>query len=234
MTFSVPGVKRFDDTSQSDIVWDYKEHWPELDNVIQFLVAGQFTSAPQEAVLQIKHVSNWGATMFTTAATQIGGVLKLCNRGFGQLANGKPARGIGTDYVPDPKFTLCDNMDDTKAAGSVLSKKPRTVVVGLWNGHRHIPMILPLGAVVLFTPSHLADINIDGGVTVLRYTDRKDDNIRNRELFEKGASDYVRECSDYVCSQIVWFHTMYAMRGELATKTADEYIAWFHRIYRHK
>jgi hypothetical protein len=179
---------------------DYKEHFPQLDEFIEMLVAARFAGSRKAAYLWVNAVSDWGKGFITGCMGRLGLVVELSVEEAERAFSGAP---VGKTF------------DEFRHAW-VLSfnefKKVRSEIKQLEQSMRFSPKGLPTVSVQLYLKlfwsaevveslaSEATGIEDQFANRISKWT--MDGTITSRELYTDNPGEYMDTVTNYLAQQL--------------------------------
>lgn len=215
---------------RQDIIDDYKEHFPEFDEVLKFIVAARFAPDRKKAYLWIHAPSDWGKGFFKSVLNNLKLTAELSVKEVEAFFEGKP---VGRD--PDEFIrSLCLVFDEFKSIKSELKQLENTITL--------TPKFRMASQVEVFAKLFLSAENVASLVGESGIEDQLANRyscilgqgiIENRPLFlDVGKGEYIRHITGYAQKQINGLIDYMIKKGRSAAqREAELAINAFHTKY---
>lgn len=213
-----------------DAIEDYKKHFPDLDEFLDFIASARFASGRKKAHLWIKATSDWGKDLLMDALGGLGIVVKLNEKEVESAIEGKP---VGKD-ANSFKRALIAHFNEFKTIKSELKQLEN----GLTISPKHQMMqTVPLYGKVFTSAEDVSGLVTENGVEN-QFANRfcvfvAKGSIEDRPMFAKlGGGVYLQSIQRYVCDELNRRIADYIKMGRMgAVKQADEDLKAF--VERH-
>lgn len=211
------------------LVADYKAHFPELDSVIEFVVASRFALDRKKSFLWMLADSDWGKGFFLGVLESLGLVVQMSVKEIEAVFEGKPAGKSPSDF----KRAMILAVDEFKVVKSELKQLQSEIPLA--------PKYQLTSRVEVFTKLFLSAENVGSLVGEHGVEDQFANrmsmitgrgSILSRQAYEADRGRYFRSCKTYVAQEINRLVEAYRAEGrEGAERRADKFLTEF--ITRH-
>ena len=210
-----------------EVVADYKQHFPELDDLLKMIVASRFASNRKHFYTWLQCPSDWGKGFFTGILKKLGLLVELsvseCEKAF----EGAPLGRDATEFTR----SLIVLFDEFKIVKSELKQLENEIPITPKNQLRQMVEVFTK----LFTSAEgVESLAGENGVedqfaNRFSYIDGRG-QINNRGLFSSiGGSIYAEAVTAYVAGQVNTLISEFVAMGEKdATISADKIGREFH------
>lgn len=220
-----------DDLATADynraVVNDYKLHFPEFDEFLQFLVMSRFSPDRKKAYLWLHAPSDWGKGFLKSILRNMGLSTELSVTEVESIFEGKPAGREPDDF----KRSFCLIFDEFKMVKSELKQLENTIIL--------TPKFKMASEVEVFAKLFLSAENVSSLVGASGIEDQLANRfscivgkgvLHNRPLFNTlGSGEYLRHVTGYAQSRINLLVELMQQRGLMrAEKAAEVFINEFH------
>lgn len=211
------------------LVADYKAHFPELDSVIEFVVASRFALDRKKSFLWMLADSDWGKGFFLGVLESLGLVVQMSIKEIEAVFEGKPAGKSPADF----KRAMILAVDEFKVVKSELKQLQSEIPLA--------PKYQLTSRVEVFTKLFLSAENVGSLVGEHGVEDQFANRMSmitgrgsmlSRSAYEADRGRYFRSCKAYVAQEINRLVEAYRAEGrEGAERRADKFLTEF--ITRH-
>lgn len=210
-----------------EVVNDYRQHFPELDDMLQFIVASRFASNRKHFYTWLQCPSDWGKGFFTGILKKLGLLVELsvseCEKAF----EGAPLGRDATEFTR----SLIVLFDEFKVVKSELKQLENEIPITPKNQLRQMVEVFTK----LFTSAEgVESLAGENGVedqfaNRFSYIDGKG-QINQRAMFQQlGGSVYADAVTAYVAKRVNTLISEFVQMGEKeATIYADNHGREFH------
>jgi hypothetical protein len=217
-----------------EIIDDYRQHFPQLDAVIEFVVASRFALDRKKSYLWLLADSDWGKGFFLGVCKSLGLVVELSVKEIEAMFEGKPVGRSPADF----KRAIILAVDEFKMVKSELKQLQSEIPLA--------PKFQLTSRVEIFAKLFMSAENVDSLVGEYGVEDqfanrmsliRGNGSILSRPLYEADHGRYFRAVRAYVAREINRLVAEYRALGrEGAELQADRYLSGFiehHGLGRH-
>ncbi len=189
------------DASDADdtVMADYREHFPELDDVLAFIVAGRFALDRKKAYLWMQCASDWGKGLLLGALSDLGLVVQMSTTEIEAAFDGKPVGRRPEDFKR--AFVLA--VDEFKSVKSELKQLQSE----MWIAPKHqLTAKVDLYTKLFLSAENVASLVSDHGVED-QFANRMSiitasGNITARPMFDGDGGAYFRAIRAHIGSEI--------------------------------
>jgi hypothetical protein len=210
-------------------VADYRSHFPLIDEMLEYIVAGRFALDRKKAYLWMFAASDWGKGFLMGALTDLGLVVQMSVKEIEAVFEGKPAGRKPEDF----KRAMILAVDEFKAVKSELKQLQSEIHLA--------PKFQLTARVEIFTKLFLSAESVgslvgENGVED-QFANRMSmltgsGTLNERDVYKADQSKYYRSVRAYVGQELNRLIADYIEQGrEGAEKKADNYLNDF--IGRH-
>ena len=215
----------------NEYVRDFKTHFPQLDDFLQFLMAARFARNRKNAYLWLHCPSDWGKTFLLNTLRSSGKRLisETSLKEVEAMFEGKPVGQSPQDFL----FSLALVVDEFKSVKSEFKQLDDRVYLA---PKYLMKTSVPVYAKVFTSAEEVASLAGEHGVedqfaNRLSYI-RGRGALNDRELFDQSSSLYFDGCQKYVLSTLQKLLTEYRKKGPVkAPLEAEEYLKDFRAKY---
>lgn len=208
---------------------DYKVHFPLLDEVLEYIVAGRFALDRKKSYLWMLAASDWGKGFLMGALTDLGLVVQMSVKEIEAVFEGKPAGRTPEDF----KRAMVLAVDEFKTVKSELKQLQSEIHLA--------PKYQLTARVEIFTKLFLSAESVgslvgENGVED-QFANRMSmitgtGTLNGRAVYDADPGKYYRAVRSYVAGELNRLISIYKALGpEGAEKRADRYLNAF--IGRH-
>lgn len=212
-----------------DVIDDYRKHFPQLDEVIEYMVAGRFALDRKKSYLWLLAESDWGKGFFLGALNDLGLVVEMSVKEIEAVFEGKPAGRRPEDFKRS--FVLA--VDEFKSVKSELKQLQSELAL--------TPKFQLTASVEIFTKLFLSAESVAALVTEHGVEDQfanrmslitGEGTLNARPKYAEDQGHYFRSVRAYVASEMNRLISSYQALGmHGAERRADAYLGDF--IARH-
>ena len=218
------------DNIRDDIINDYKQHFPEVDRMLEFIIASRFASNRKHFYTWLQCPSDWGKGFFTGILNKLGVLVELsvteCEKAF----EGSPLGRDASEFTR--AFVIL--FDEFKSIKSELKQLENEIPITPKNQLKQSVEVFTK----LFTSAEgVESLAGENGVedqfaNRFSYIDGNG-QINKRELFNSvGGATYARTITAWVARRINELVDQYVALGhEEACNIADNHGRDFHNLY---
>lgn len=207
--------------AKNEVLADYKEHFPNLDEFLDFIAAARFASGRKKAHLWIKATSDWGKDLLMDAIGGLGVVVKLNEKEVESAIEGKP---VGKD-AHNFKRALVAHFNEFKTIKSELKQLENGLTIS--PKHQMVQSV-PLYGKVFTSAEDVNGLVTENGVEN-QFANRfcmfnETGSIESRPMFQRhGGGVYFQSIQRYACDELNKRITAYIQLGRLGSvRKADE------------
>lgn len=212
---------------QQDIIDDFKDHWPRLDEFIDLLAASRFAASRKKAYLWLKADSDWGKGLLQSALEDLGLVVTLSVKEVETLMSGGPVGKMLADF----KRAWILWFNEFKTVKSEIKMLEQSVRFSPKN----LAQVMAEVYLKMFTSAEAVEAlaSHDTGVED-QFANRFSviecaGSIEDRPLFMASKHAYRTTLAAYVAKRLNVLVEFYRLMGrEAAANHGDEVIAAFH------
>lgn len=210
-------------------VADYRSHFPLIDEMLEYIVAGRFALDRKKSYLWMLAASDWGKGFLMGALTDLGLVVQMSVKEIESVFEGKPAGRKPEDF----KRAMILAVDEFKAVKSELKQLQSEIHLA--------PKFQLTARVEIFTKLFLSAESVgslvgENGVED-QFANRMSmltgsGTLNERSVYKSDQGRYYRSIRAYVAQELNRLIDLYIVLGrEGAEKKADDYLNGF--IGRH-
>ena len=206
----------------------YKNHFPEVDDLLKFAVASIFASSRKQSYVWLHTLSDWGKGFLTSIFIDLGIAIELSVEEVKQAFQGK-AVGLTPDDFRDTFIVIFDEFSKT---ATQLKQLENTIPVSpKWGFRQLIPLFLKLLTSADSVPSLVTANGIeDQFANRLNCIEGKNQKL---PVTPDNKAEFFNNCRHYIAQFILSELSQYkALEGIERTKTADIAVGEFYD--RHK
>ena len=207
------------------IIDDYRQHFPELDSVIEFVVASRFALDRKQSHLWLLADSNWGKGFFMGVLQELGIVVEMSVKEIEAVFEGKPAGRSPADF----KRAMVLAIDEFKTVKSELKQLQSEITIA--------PKFQLTSRVEIFTKLYMSAENVGSLVGEYGVEDQFANrmsviqgrgSILSRPMFEANHGRYFRSVMSYVAREINRLVVKYRAQGREGSELwADRFLSAF-------
>jgi len=214
-----------------EIVKDYKQHFPGLDNFILLVVASRFASDRKKAFFWLKAVSDWGKGFLASIFKELGILTEISVTEIEAALSGKPIGRQPTDF----KHSWILWIDEFKKVNSEVKQLTSSI-----NASPKNQMVFEAELFMkLFTSAEEVESLAGNGVET-QFSNRfslietNDASLEERKLFrKKGKALYFSSVKFYIAFELNKLVYKYIELGQIAgANSADKFLEDYN--YSHK
>jgi hypothetical protein len=214
----------------ADIIADYKAHFPEFDEVIDFIIYSRFAADRKNSYLWILAVSDWGKGLLMGAFKLLNIAVELSVKETEALMEGKPAGKSPKDFkrafvtVFDEFKTVKSELKQLQSEISLAPKHQLSCTVEVF-----VKLFLSAESVESLIGSHGVEDQFCNRMSIIR----GEGTIVSRAKFiEVGSAKYCESIANYIARKFNRKVAMLVSMGrDGATKYAGEQLGIFHHRY---
>lgn len=211
------------------IIDDYRQHFPDLDSVIEFVVASRFALDRKKSYLWLLAESNWGKGFFLSVLSSLNLVAEMSVKEIEAIFEGKPS-GRRPAYFKRAMILAVDEFKTVKSELKQLqseiplaSKFELTSRVEIFT-----KLFLSAESVTSLVGEHGVEDQFANRMSVIHGRG----SIESRPLYDEDHGRYIRSVKSYVAREINRLVAEYRSQGrEQAERMADKFLSGF--IQRH-
>ncbi|CAA0116768.1 DNA primase TraC [Halioglobus japonicus] len=211
-------------------VADFREHFPQFDQFIKFLMAARFARDRKRAYIWFHCPSDWGKGFLIALLAELDAVLEISVKEVEKLFEGGPVGKSNKDF----KRAIALVVDEFKSTKSELKQLQNEITV---NPKNQLCTRVPVYAKLFFSAEHVPSLAGEHGMEDQfsnRFVYLKGEGILdNRSRFaEIGKGLYFDHLLSYLADQLN-LHVAHfkGMGREGAARAADEFIDNFHLLH---
>ncbi|MDP2518830.1 hypothetical protein [Shimia thalassica] len=211
------------------LVADYKEHFPQLDQFLNLLVAARFARDRRKAFMWLRAVSNWGKGFLIKVLADLGLVVEMKEAMLAKIMDGQPAPLAEGDFlrawvVVFDEFKSLKG--DLKSINNTIPLSPKNrmrvtvdVFLKLFTSAEEVPALTGRG---------------HGGVETqfamrFNHWHFKSGDIDQRPVYQADTVAYMDSVKNYVARELNGRVAAYRELGEAdAARQAAKFLAEFH------
>jgi hypothetical protein len=207
------------------IIDDYRQHFPELDSVIEFVVASRFALDRKQSHLWLLADSNWGKGFFMGVLQELGIVVEMSVKEIESVFEGKPAGRSPADF----KRAMVLAIDEFKTVKSELKQLQSEITIA--------PKFQLTSRVEIFTKLYMSAENVGSLVGEYGVEDQFANrmsviqgrgSILSRPMYEANRGRYFRSVMSYVAREINRLVVEYRAQGREGSELwADRFLSAF-------
>lgn len=222
-------------TYRSDVIEEYTKHFPELMDVINFLVAARFAPDRKQAYLWLHMPSNWGKSFFKSVLDNLNIIADISENEIKDAFKGKPVGLLPTNFIG--KFALV--VEEFKTVNSEMKQLENILSLA--------PKGLPackvdVYAKLFFSAENVSSLTGSAGIEdqfanrfsyITRNAANDSHALNENKLFkELGSYEYIKHITSYTAECMNKLIQEYKSLGkEKAAKKAIDYLNHFHDKY---
>ena len=213
-------------TQNDALAADFKKHFPELDEFIEWLIASRFCKDRKQCYLWLHCPSDWGKSLLLSILRESGMALALNMVEARKAFNGDPL-ALRREQFRSPIAIVFDEFDRVISEMKLLQNE---MYISPKFGSR---AMVPLYAKVFMSKESVASLGVEQGIEEqmanrMCYIEGKG-VLSKRPLFMQSKIKYAEGLSHYVTSQLkAGFDQYVAMGPERAGETAQAIVERFY------
>lgn len=236
LTYKQPELSYQNQTTyRSDVIAEYIRHFPELMDVINFLVAARFAPDRKQAYLWLHMPSNWGKSFFKSVLDNLNIIADISENEIKDAFKGKPVGLLPTNFIG--KFALV--VEEFKTVNSEMKQLENILSLA--------PKGLPackvdIYAKLFFSAENVSSLTGSAGIEdqfanrfsyITRNAANDSPALNENKLFkELGSYEYIKHITSYTAECMNKLIQEYkSLEKEKAAKKAIDYLNHFHDKY---
>ena len=213
-------------TYNDAVIADYKEHFPNLDNVINQIIWSRFASDRKKSYLWIKADSDWGKGLFSSTLEDIGALIQLSVKEVEKAFEGGALSRSPSNF----KRVLVTQFNEFKSVKSELKELENSITIA---AKFQLAAKVSIYSKIFTSAEGVDSLAGEHGIED-QFANRfaymeMTGSIESRPLFMENKSYYKNTISTYVCDYINRsIDQLIGLGKDEATKLADKQLADFH------
>lgn len=209
------------------IIDDYKIHFPDFDNVLEFIVNSRFAPDRKNSYLWFYCESDWGKSLFKNVLSKSCGAVNTSLAEVQCMLQGRPAGLTPEDFID----TIAICIDEFSSINKELKQLENEINFSPKHG---LNVTVPVYSKLLFSAENVNSLNGEYGmedqyknrISIIRGSG----SIKDRELFKKvGSNAYFQALVHYTANFVnVYIDKMKAMGRDESARIAELKINEFH------
>ena len=222
-------VKATDDV-KAEIVKDYIEHFPLLQDFLEFIVAARFAPDRKNAFLWLHCVSDWGKNYLVDVFKYLGLVVELSPKELEKMIDGAPVGRSATEFV-HAYMLVFDEVKSVKGEVKQINNKVNSAAKYEMSSSIEVYAKLFLSAETI--PSLAGEQGAEQQFSRRFNKFEQSGALNERDVFIKhGAGLHHDVVTEYVAGVMSGLVESYIAKGrELAIKTANDHLIAFHEVH---
>jgi hypothetical protein len=208
------------------VIADYKNHFPRIDEFIEFLVMSRFSADRKTSYLWIKAESDWGKGFLIGILKSMGLVVELSMTEIEIIFEGKPVGRSMKDF----KRAIAVVIDEFKTVKSELKQLQSTILI---NPKFLLTIEVEIYAKLFFSVENVGSLVGDSGIED-QFCNRinvyeESGSLVTRSVYKKvGKDEYFRHVKAYVAGALnEQIEVMQQMGRSAACLVADQWLTEF-------
>lgn len=208
-----------------EVIKDYRQHFPELDSVIEFVVASRFALDRKKSYLWLLADSDWGKGFFLGVLKELGLVVEMSVKEIEAVFEGRPAGRSPADF----KRAMILAVDEFKTVKSELKQLQSEIPLA--------PKFQLTSRVEIFTKLFMSAENVGSLVGEYGVEDQFANrmsviqgrgSILSRPMYDENRGRYFRSVMGYVAREINRLVAEYRAQGREGSELwADRFLSAF-------
>lgn len=210
-----------------ELIADYRQHFPELDEVLGMIVAARFAGDRKKAYLWLLASSDWGKGFFTACLHELGLVVEMSVKEIERVFEGQPAGKRPEEF----KRAWVLAINEFKSVKAEIKQLESTMQIAPKN---LLTSEVELFAKLFMSAENVASLMTDHGVED-QFAQRfslieKRGAIDTREPFHRDSGNYRRAVVAYLARNINRLVSEYRALGrDEADRAATDVLRVFHQ-----